>query len=183
MLTFEPVSASCEPACAPKHKGISSFDGGSESRLAATTTTGRSAATAALTVTTAVRAATDEHHQHDEPRAARARSIDELLPGPRRDAGGVERLADHEQRRDEDHDRVAEPGERLLEGQDAGRPQRQRGAERHDLDRHAAPDEEDDDRRDDREGDRDVAHAAGSGLDGISRSERQTEHEPDHEER
>ena len=43
------VSASSEPACAPKASGSSSCDGGRPSRTAITTTTGTSAATAPLT--------------------------------------------------------------------------------------------------------------------------------------
>ena len=40
---------------------------------------------------------THQHHQHEQPALAVAGTGDELLPGPRRDAGGVERFADHEQ--------------------------------------------------------------------------------------
>ena len=45
-----PVSASIEPACAPKTSGMRSCDGGRFSRTASTTTTGSSAATAPLTL-------------------------------------------------------------------------------------------------------------------------------------
>ncbi len=53
-----PVSASMDPAWAPKTSGIRSFDVGMARRVAMTTTTGRSAATAPLTLTIAVRPAT-----------------------------------------------------------------------------------------------------------------------------
>src|SRR4029078_9214031 len=81
-----------------------------------------------------------------------------LLSGPGGDAGRVERLADHEQRRDEDDHRVAEPGQALAQRQDAGRPQDEGRADRDDLDREAAPDEEGDDPGDDGERDLGVIH-------------------------
>ena len=65
--------------------------------------------------------------------AVGAAARDELLPGPGGDPGGVERLADDEERRDEDDGRVAEAGERLAEVEDAGEPQRDRDADRDDA--------------------------------------------------
>ena len=57
-LTGEPVSASSEPACAPKASGIRSWDGDMRRRTAITATTGSSAATAPLTLISAVSTAT-----------------------------------------------------------------------------------------------------------------------------
>ena len=57
-FTGVPVSASIEPACAPKTSGISSCDGERPSRTPITTITGSSAATAPLTLMSAVRPAT-----------------------------------------------------------------------------------------------------------------------------
>ena len=64
-----------------------------------TTTTGSSAATAPFTLISAVSTAHEQHHQHEQPAPAVAGPRDQLLPGPGGDAGRVERLADHEQRR------------------------------------------------------------------------------------
>ena len=94
------------------------------------------------------------HRQDDQPRPALARRRDQLLPRPRGDPGRVEPLADDEQRRDEDHRRIAEPRERLLELEHPGRPQRERDAERDDRRRHAVPDEHHHGRREDDERDR-----------------------------
>ena len=57
-LTGEPVSASSEPAWAPKASGIRIWDGDMRRRTAITATTGRSAATAPLTLISAVSRAT-----------------------------------------------------------------------------------------------------------------------------
>ena len=154
MFTGVPVSASSEPACAPNASGSSSCDGERPSRTAVTATTGSSAATAPLTLISAVTHGDEQQHQHDQPRPALADPRDELLPGPRRHAGRVERLADDEQRRDEDHRRVAEARERLVEVEHVGRPQRQRRADRDELDREAPPDEQHDHAREDEVADR-----------------------------
>ena len=53
---------------------------------------------------------------------------------------------------------LAEAAEGLLERQDAGGPQDEGTAERHELDREPPPDEQDDDAEEDRERDGDVAH-------------------------
>ena len=92
---------------------------------------------------------------------ADAGAIDQLLAGPGGYAGHLEALADDEERRDEDDGRVAESGQALLDRQHACRPQRERRADRHDLDRQPTPHEQHDDRRDDREGDGDLAHRVG----------------------
>ena len=123
MFTFEPVSASCEPAWAPKHERdqqlrrrqrqpVRRHDDDHRQQRRDGRVDGDERG----------QGRDDQHHQEHEPPPARPGPVDELLAGPRRDAGRVERLADHEQRRDEDHDRVAEPGEGLLEGQDARSP-------------------------------------------------------------
>jgi hypothetical protein len=57
-LTGEPVSASSDPARAPKASGSSKCEAGSSSRTAVTTITGRRAATAPLTLISAVTSAT-----------------------------------------------------------------------------------------------------------------------------
>ena len=77
----------------------------------------------------------EQHRQHDHPRATVSRPRDQLLTCPGGSTGRVERLADDEERRDEDHRRVAEPAERLLEVQHARRPQRERDAQGDDADR------------------------------------------------
>ncbi len=72
-LTGDPVSASSEPAWAPKASGIRSCDGDMRSRTAITATTGSSAATAPLTLISAVSSGDEQHHQDDQPRAAVSR--------------------------------------------------------------------------------------------------------------
>ncbi len=142
MFTGEPVSASIEPAWAAKASGISSRDAGCRVRTAVTTTTGKSAATAPFTLISAVSTAHSQHHQHEQPPMTRSGVVDELLAGPRRDPGRVEGLADDEQRGDVDDGGITEPGERLVDVEHACRPQRERRADRHDLDRHPVGDEQ-----------------------------------------
>ena len=81
----------------------------------------------------------EQHHQDYQPRTAVSRACDQLLPGPGRDARRVESFADDEQRRDEDHRRVAEAGERLVEVEDSRRPERERDPECHDRRPEAGP--------------------------------------------
>jgi hypothetical protein len=100
----------------------------------------------------------DEHHQHQEARAAIARPRDQALADPRRDARRVECLADHEQGRDEQDRGIAEARQDLVEREHPGRPEGQRRPDGDHLHREAAPYEQDDDRRDDRERDGDVVH-------------------------
>ena len=102
------------------------------------------------------------HREDDQPRAAVTGRLDQLLARPRGDPGGVERFADHEQRRDEDHRGIAEARERLLEVEHPGRPQRQRDADRDDGRRHAARREHHHDRRQDQVRDGGVAHLPAS---------------------
>jgi hypothetical protein len=79
-----------------------------------------------------------EPEQRDDQAVAPAASGgDEPLPRPRRHPRRVERLADHEQRRDEDHRLVAEAGQRLIQREHPGGVQRERRAERDDADVHA----------------------------------------------
>ena len=105
-----------------------------------------------------------------QPDVALAGLLDQGLAGPRGHAGGVDALADHEQGGDEDDDRVAEAGERLLEGEDACRPQREGGADGHDPDREPVPDEQDDHAQQDEQADRRVGHGPTlSGDDGRCR--------------
>ena len=115
-FTGVPVSASIEPACAPNTSGISSCDGNRPVRTASTTTTGSSAATAPLTLMSAVIAATNSIVSTTSRVRSVARPIEQLLAGPCRHPGSVERLADHEQRGDEQHRSVAEAGQRLVRG-------------------------------------------------------------------
>ena len=100
-----------------------------------------------------------QQHQHEEPCAARPDPADQLLPRPGRHSRRVERLADDEERRDEDDRRVAEACECLVETEHAGRPERERDTERDDRDGEVIPDEDDDGRAEHEEGDRAVAHA------------------------
>ena len=136
-FTGEPVRASIEPAWAANASGIISCDDGI--------------------------AQPDRRHHHDrdqrgngavdadDRRQQRARAASSARaagarlsparaincwPGPCRDARRVERLADDEERGDEQHRRVAEPGQRLVEVEHIRRPQRQGRADRDDLDGH-----------------------------------------------
>ncbi len=86
----------------------------------------------------------EEQHQDEQARAAVAGPRDQLLPGPRGHARRVEGFADDEERGDEDHGRVAEAGQRLLELEDTGRPEGERHAEGHGRDRQVVPDEDGD---------------------------------------
>jgi hypothetical protein len=102
----------------------------------------------------------DQHHHEDQqapPAGTGQRG--ELPPSPGGHPPGVQALADHEQRRDEDHCRVTEAGEGLVQVEDPGGPQGERGAEGHQLDGEPVPDEQDDHGGEYREADRDVAHA------------------------
>jgi hypothetical protein len=104
----------------------------------------------------------EKHHEDEQPPAAAADVLDQLLTRPGGDPGRVEALADDEDGRDEQHHRIAEAGERLVEVEDARRPQSQRRA--HGDDRHREPveDEDDDDRREQQEGDGLVAQRPGA---------------------
>ena len=119
-------------------------------RDATTTTSGSSAATAPLMLMSAD--VGDEDADHDEERhPLRARPGDHLVTCPGGDAGGIERLAHHEERRDEDDRRVAEAREGLLQRQDAGEEQRERDADGDDAEREAIAHEGDDREREDHE--------------------------------
>ena len=155
-----PVSASIEPACAPKTSGIRSCEGGRFSRTASTTTTGRSAATAPLTLMSA----------ESTPQKSIISTISRkrLAPEPRASICPVQAVrpvfssapADHEERGDEDRRRVAEAGERLVEREDAGRPERHGAADADGDDRQPVPDEEADDAGDDGEDDPDLGQGS-----------------------
>ena len=126
-FTGVPVSASSDPACAGEHQRHEQLrrraaepDRHARRRRAG----GRR--TAPLTLISAVRTPTSSMMRTSSRVAALVRLRDQELPGPRRHAGGVEARADHEQRRDEDHRRVAEAGERLAEIEDARGPERER---------------------------------------------------------
>jgi hypothetical protein len=102
----------------------------------------------------------DQHHHEDQqaPPAGTGQR-DELLPSPGGHPPGVQALADHEQRRDEDHYRVTEAGEGLVQVEDPGGPQGERGTEGHQLDGEPVQDEQDDHGGEHREADRNVTHA------------------------
>ena len=108
-----------------KASGSRSCDGARPSRTAITTTTGKSAATEPLTLISAVSPATSSIIRTTTRARGCPRRRDQLLSRPGRHARRVERLADDEERGDEDDRRVAEAGERLLEVEDARRPERQ----------------------------------------------------------
>ena len=158
-LTGVPVSASSEPACAPNASGSSSCDGEPAEAHRHHDDDGQQRRDRAVDADQRGQRGDQQHHEDDQPRPALARARDQLLPGPRRHAGGVERLADDEQRGDEEHRRVAEAGERCVEVEHAGRPQRERDAERDERDREAVPDEQRRPPAEHEEGDRAVAHA------------------------
>lgn len=88
-------------------------------RIAITAATGSSAATEPLGVISAARARPAPASTQQQRRAV-ARAPHQLLPRPRRDAGGIQRLAHHEQRSDERHGGIPKPGEHLASLQDAG---------------------------------------------------------------
>ncbi len=98
-----------------------------------------------------------QHEQDKQPRAARPRLCDQELARPGRDARRFEARADHEQRCEEDHDRVAEARHRLGCVEDAREIKGKRRPERHEHDRNAIPDEQRHDRNHDRERHRDIA--------------------------
>ena len=160
-MTGVPVSASSEPAWAEKTSGISSCEGGRFSRTAITTTTGSSAATAPLTLISAVSSATSRpvstssRVRLSSPAPAISSCPAQAVTPVRSSA-----RADDEQRGDEDHGRIAEPGQGLGQRQDAGGPQGDRDAHRDDDDRDPVPDEQDDRRGDDQAGQGDRAHAS-----------------------
>jgi hypothetical protein len=78
---------------------------------------------------------------------------DQLLARPGGDAGGVEALADHEQRRDQHHGGVAEAGEGLFHLQYSGGVQRQCRTHGHQLHGQPVPDEQHHHGTEDQEGD------------------------------
>jgi len=85
----------------------------------------------------------DRHRQHDDPGAVVSDAGDQRLADERRHTGRFERLADHEERSDEEDGRVAETRQRLLQVEHARRPQRECGPDRHDRDGDPVPDEDD----------------------------------------
>jgi hypothetical protein len=101
----------------------------------------------------------EAQHGDEEAVAPAPRRRDQPLPRPRRHAGGVKRLADDEQRHDEDHGLVAEARKRLGDRQHAGRVQRQRCPEGDDADRYAVGDEQHDRAAEHEERDRRIAHS------------------------
>ena len=135
-FTGEPVSASIEPAWAAKASGISSRDAGVAQLHRGDDDDRQERGDGAVDADQRRQRGAQQHHQHEQPATARAGTVDELLAGPRRDAGRVEGLADDEQRGDVHDGGITEPGQRLIDVEDAGRPQRERGADRDDLDRH-----------------------------------------------
>ena len=108
---------------------MSSCEGGRFSRTASTTTTGSSAATAPLTLISA--------ESTPQKSIISTMSRKRLAPAPRASTCPVQAVspvfssaaADHEERGDEDRRRVAEAGERLVEREDAGRPERHGAAD------------------------------------------------------
>ena len=78
--------------------------------------------------------------QHDP--GSIADLVEEGLPGPGGDAGIVDALTDHEQRRDEDHDRIAESGQRIGHRQHTGGPEGEGREDGDRADRDLVPDED-----------------------------------------
>jgi tRNA-2-methylthio-N6-dimethylallyladenosine synthase len=68
--------------------------------------------------------------------------------------------ADDKEGSDEDHSRVPETRHGLIEGEDAGGPERQRRQHRHDHDRHLVGHEQNDDHRYDQTNHPDIAHGS-----------------------
>ncbi len=100
----------------------------------------------------------EKHHENDEPGLTASCPGYELLTRPGSDTGGVDALADDEECGDEEHRGVAETGQGLVQGEDAGRRQSQRGSHRHHLDREPVPDEQGNDTRQHQVDDGGVGH-------------------------
>ncbi len=91
-------------------------------------------------------AGTEQHGEQQQPVQPGARPADQGLTDPGRHPGGVQALAHDEQRGDQDDRWVAEPGERLGQGQDPESVESQRGPHRDELHRPAVEHEQRDDR-------------------------------------
>ena len=151
-----------DPAWAANASGIINCDDGVRNLTAVTTTTGTSAATAPLTLMNAVSTAhisiisTSRRRLLSPARATSCCPAHAVTPVASR--ASLTTNSDG----DEQHRRIAEPGERLVEIEDVGRPQRQCRADGDDLDRHQVGDEEHDDPGEDEEHDRAVGHSSQS---------------------
>ena len=100
----------------------------------------------------------EQHGEQQQTAHAVPRLGHQRLPHPGGHPGGIETLADHEQRRDQDDGGVAEPCERVPKVEDAGEVQRQRRADRDELHRQPVPHEGHDHGGQDEQADRGVAH-------------------------
>ena len=106
------------------------------------------------------RQAGDQQRDHDdEGGPLRPCAADHLLSRPRGDARRIQRLADHEQRGDEEHGRIAESRQGFGQREHSGEVERQGDADRHDPDGHAVAHEGDHREHQDDKGCGDGVHA------------------------
>ena len=86
-----------EPAWAPKTSGISSCDGDRPQADRDDDDDGQQGRDRAIDADEGREPGDQQHHQDEQPGPAVADPRDQLLAGPRRDAGRIEALADDEQ--------------------------------------------------------------------------------------
>ena len=100
-------------------------------------TIGMKIATTPVELITAAQARHDQHQQDEQARLAAAGPGHQPVAEPLRDAGPHQPLADDEQQRDQHDVGVAEAGQRLVHGDDAGERQQHQHQQRHGV--HARP--------------------------------------------
>ena len=170
-LTGLPVSASSEPALPAKAIGMSMREGGVPILSGEHEHHRQEGRDRPVERDDRGEQGAEREHGDEHPHRAVADHGDEPLPGPRRDAGRVERLADDEERGDEDDDRVAEAGEGGRGVDEAGDVERERGEHRHDADGEAVPHEEHDRHGEDEQAGRRRAHGrTRAGTEGLPMS-------------
>jgi hypothetical protein len=114
------------------------------------------------------------HDRDQQPPAVGARVLDQRPTRPRGDARTLQPRGDHEQARDEHHDRVAEPRHRRPRVDEARGVHRERGQDGHQADRQPVPHEQRDGPREHDQAEGRVAHGSscstGAGLRGPRRA-------------
>ena len=140
--------------------GMRKREGCSPSRTTMSITTGMSAPMAPLALMRGQRSATATTPMTRSRLGSPRDHAFELLADPCGDARGLEPRGHDEERGHEDHDRVAEAAEDLIEREEPRGVERERAAHRHHHERQPVPDEGRDRGEHDREKDGDVAHPA-----------------------
>ena len=102
----------------------------------------------------------EQHRVEQELAHAGPRPADHGLPDPRGHAGGVQALADHEERPDQQHRGVGETGQGLGQGDDPQAVEHQGGADGDDLHRDPVGHEQHHHARQGQQGQRGLIHAA-----------------------